>query len=115
MKPRSAKNDQPDSVRGGSLFSKGRVDLGSTLGNSTHVTIPSIAREDPSDTLISTRAPPTPLSPCQDMSSRCSPKPTAASSYEATPEPNWSLTLCRAAPDSDARSRCNKASLKSTL
>ena len=63
MKPRSAKNDQPDSVRGGSLFSKGRVDLGSALGNSTHVTIPSIAREDPSD---KTR-PPTPLSPCQDM------------------------------------------------
>ena len=33
---------------------------GSTLGNSTHVTIPIIAREDPSDTLASTRAPPDP-------------------------------------------------------
>ena len=66
MKPRSAKNDQPDSVRGGSLFSKGRVDLGST--RELHpVTIPSIAREDPSDTLISTGRPPTPAFPCQDM------------------------------------------------
>ena len=31
MKPRSAKNDRPDSVRGGSLFSKGRVDFRETL------------------------------------------------------------------------------------
>jgi hypothetical protein len=46
---------------------KGRIDSGNTLGNSTHVTIPSIACEDPSVTLISTRAPPTPLSSCQDM------------------------------------------------
>ena len=48
-------------------FRKVALISGSTLGNSTHVTIPSIAREDPSDTLISTRAPSDPAFPCQDM------------------------------------------------
>ena len=50
MKPRSAKNDQPGSVREALYFRKVALNSGSTLGNSTHVTIPSIAREDPSDT-----------------------------------------------------------------
>ena len=44
----------------------GMVLQGSPLGNSTHVTIPSIARGDPCASLDLTRAPGPPFSPCRD-------------------------------------------------